>query len=776
MALMITFVVVFTKGTVADLKQVARESLGVLATKSAAEINERFASIATLSLVLRDNVEYSLEHDRNPTSAELASYGPSPLHPSVYCTTYNYGGAAIYIPGYSGSVTDNATIEKYVWRTAYADQILQQLCQNDPMIVQTWIITHTDVTRLYPFIPLHEIMGPDVYVTTSIVYTIVDNKNNPSRTVQWTPPYVDYVGSGWTVSCISPADVSSVMEASCGIDITTGIIVDKVLNLEILWGGYAVLLDGQGVVLALPEKGRNQWRLHGNNSYSQIILTDTFQNDDWNVNKRNDTQAIAQALTLPDGVKVVDFNGVTTVMAWSEITETSWHLLIFVSQDDLYAEAYSRRRFLIWLSCLFAVLMSTVLAALMVWVYRQNRKMSQEVSGPLLDIDEMISTINHGQYVLDPPSFHVREFTRTALFLSSMASQLNKMVSNLEALNNSYSRFLPQKCLDQLGKPSVLQVNKGDAIEMNMTIMFADIRNFTNIAEKLSPELTFKLVNKYANEVNPIIVNHKGFVDKYLGDAVMALFPVPSSHAVLCAIEMQEQLAILRHSSEMPALSMLNIGIGVHTGKVILGTIGDDHRMDVTVISDAVNTASRLENLTKLFQAHILTSYDSIKELDDTGFTHHRYIGQMRVKGKDIPMLIHEVLDNADPLFEIKHATRDELKSAISDYEVGEFSSCLNKLNSLLCINKNINPNTNYNSYNDEHIPGSTASTPCPTPKTSKSSQLSDPFVIHTQPASPTQDPVCLVYHRTCAKYLEQGPPKSWDHVSPLTLDFTDKF
>lgn len=141
-----------------------------------------------------------------------------------------------------------------------------------------------------------------------------------------------------------------------------------------------------------------------------------------------------------------------------------------------------------------------------------------------------------------------------------------------------------------------------------MAVLFTDIRGFTNFSEKLEPEKVFIFINKYLEQMEPIIQKYDGFIDKFIGDAIMALFP-NENKALLAGIEM------IFASSQvyLPDKSTLEIGIGIHSGELILGTIGSPSRLDTTVIGDTVNLASRIENLNKEYGTKLLVSEEVIK-------------------------------------------------------------------------------------------------------------------------------------------------------------------
>ncbi|MBK9500790.1 MAG: adenylate/guanylate cyclase domain-containing protein [Leptospiraceae bacterium] len=163
----------------------------------------------------------------------------------------------------------------------------------------------------------------------------------------------------------------------------------------------------------------------------------------------------------------------------------------------------------------------------------------------------------------------------------------------------SYARFVPEQLLRFLGKELITGVQLGDSINKKMAILFSDIRSFTTLSEDMSPEDNFKFLNSYLHAMGPSIRKNNGFIDKYMGDGIMAIFPEGSTDALQSAIEMLDELAEFNRTREKNGKLPIRIGIGIHVGYQMFGIIGDAERLEGTVISDAVNTASRLEGLTK---------------------------------------------------------------------------------------------------------------------------------------------------------------------------------
>ena len=253
----------------------------------------------------------------------------------------------------------------------------------------------------------------------------------------------------------------------------------------------------------------------------------------------------------------------------------------------------------------------------------------------------------------------------------------------LSQISNAYSRFVPREFLDQLGQESILDVKLGDQIQKEMTVMFADVRSFTTLSENLTPEASFQFVNLLLSGLGPIIRNHHGFIDKFMGDGVMALFPDSADDAVNAAIKMQRELHELNQTR--PKNSQVRIGIGIHTGLLMLGTVGEERRMEGTVISDVVNAAARLESLTKIFGSGIIVSEETLKKLRSE--YPHRSLGIVRVKGKRQAVSIYEVFSGVDSFDEIKLQTRELLDEALRQYQRSVLNLALDGFGKVLTIN-----------------------------------------------------------------------------------------
>jgi two-component system sensor histidine kinase ChiS len=245
---------------------------------------------------------------------------------------------------------------------------------------------------------------------------------------------------------------------------------------------------------------------------------------------------------------------------------------------------------------------------------------------------------------------------------------------NLLKINTAFGRFVPREFLRYLEKESAVDVKLGDHTQMEVTIFVSDIRGFTTISEKMTPAENFAFINEYFSIASPTVREYHGFVDRYTGDAIMALFPRQAEDAVNNAIATLKRLRQHGSVGTRHAAS-LQIGIGLHTGNLMLGIVGEKERLQGDIFSDAVNLTNRIEGLCKFYGASIVVSEITLNKLTNRGDYHTRFLGKVQVKGKDVPISLYEVYDgDAEAIIELKLKTKGDFEEGLHRYFDKDFT------------------------------------------------------------------------------------------------------
>ena len=285
----------------------------------------------------------------------------------------------------------------------------------------------------------------------------------------------------------------------------------------------------------------------------------------------------------------------------------------------------------------------------------------------------------------------------TLKLVSSLAGQAApamesaRLFDRQKKLSASFARFVPDPFLHALGQDSVINVRPGQFAKKEMSIYFSDIRSFTTLVEGKSSEENYRFINEYISYMEPCISQHNGFIDKYIGDAIMALFDDGGAdRAVQAAIDSRRTLLEYNKYRAKNGEPPVDNGIGISTGPLMLGTIGSKERVSCSVIGDSVNTAARVESLTKFYRAGILISNLTLESLQDPTKYLLRPIDKVRVKGKRKTVTIYEVMDALDAeIIDLRLATKEDFIAGWKHYQQGEPGDALVAFASALKKDKN---------------------------------------------------------------------------------------
>ncbi len=281
-----------------------------------------------------------------------------------------------------------------------------------------------------------------------------------------------------------------------------------------------------------------------------------------------------------------------------------------------------------------------------------------------------------------------RVFTQMVQTIQAREQELVALNQHLEELLRAYGRFVPHAYLKFLQKKSIVDVQLGDHISKEMAIMFSDIRSFTMLSEKMTPQENFDFINAFLKCVSPEIHRHNGLIVKYLGDGLMAVFPDGVDDAVRAGIAKFKQFWAYNQTRQSKGYPPLNLGIGIHVGHVMMGMIGEANRIEGDALSGNVTLTARLEGLTKYYGVSLLISEDVLQRLHQPERFQVRFLDRAIVKGRTEPVTVYEVLDaEAEPMRSLKIQTRSLFEQGYQQYSASDFAGAQMTFAQILQLN-----------------------------------------------------------------------------------------
>ena len=265
--------------------------------------------------------------------------------------------------------------------------------------------------------------------------------------------------------------------------------------------------------------------------------------------------------------------------------------------------------------------------------------LARSVTRPILDLARRVRRIEAGDYGQAVTVTGQDEIGQLAGSVNTMARGLAEKEKVRDLLGKVVSHEIAEELLSK-----TIALGGEEKI---VTVLFSDIKGFTSLCEAMAPEAVLTLLNRYLSEITEVIEAHRGVVDKYTGDSVMALFGAPlnrpndAHNAIATVLAIQSSIAALNATNRAAGMLEIGAGIGVHTGLVVAGNLGSQNRLNYTVIGDSVNLSARLEGLTRKY--HVPNIVSDATRADAPGFV-YRELDLVRVAGKKEPVRIFEVV------------------------------------------------------------------------------------------------------------------------------------
>ncbi len=360
-------------------------------------------------------------------------------------------------------------------------------------------------------------------------------------------------------------------------------------------------------------------------------------------------------ITLEEAGRVINSNS-GVVILWDETTERLKILAssgnLFFVEEKLYSELRLLSKILLSgqseiITDVSALSQAGVLLPEVRSVIYSALKVNKRTMGAIiLSSNELVQYTAADLKLLTTLALQSSAAIESALLYEKNLREAKEREEAMRLVYEATGKFVPYEFIGSLGHNVITDVRLGDQVEKIVTVLFSDIRDYTSLSEQMSPEENFKFICSFNERMGPAIRRHNGFINQYLGDAIMSIFPRNAEDALSAAIEMQKEVQDLNRIRLSDGQTPIQIGVGMHTGPLIMGITGDENRMDATTISDTVNIASRLESLTKHYSVNIILSDSSLKQIEQKDGFHLRSLGLVQLKGKREAVEIHECFDS----------------------------------------------------------------------------------------------------------------------------------
>lgn len=417
--------------TIKFLSDEAQKELNEISKQQSDVIQQQLSSVSNSTELYRMQMKQALTYSSPLSSedSERLTYSPD----GVYYTTRDKtdGGAAIF---YSGVKPIGENERKKVSNVLVAQDLMRDIQKSQPLAASIYLNTFDSLNIIYPYFDVLSQYASHMDIPSYNFYYEADAAHNPDKKVKWTDAYLDPAGHGWMTSSIAPVYVNDFLEGVVGIDVTIDTITNQILKMEIPWKGYGVLISKDGTILALSEKGEKDWGLTELTTYhySDAILKDTFKPDEFNLYKRSNLSSFAAALSgSKDGFSTIVLNGKSQAVSWATIPETDWKLLVLAPEENIYAKVYEMKNELFQIGTLMIVGLVFFYSIFFFILYFKSKKMSSELSQPLVEINNMVQKIGAGDYYQSSPDFNVLELQESSSHLIDMGNQLGTTNENL---------------------------------------------------------------------------------------------------------------------------------------------------------------------------------------------------------------------------------------------------------------------------------------------------------------------------------------------------------
>lgn len=271
--------------------------------------------------------------------------------------------------------------------------------------------------------------------------------------------------------------------------------------------------------------------------------------------------------------------------------------------------------------------------------------------------------------ILNTLALQTASAIESSLLYEKNLREIQEREAELQRINEASKKFVPHDFIRLLGRESIKDIRLGDQFQKDVTVMFIDIRGYTTFSERMTPQENFTFLNNYIKRVGAVISDHGGIIMSFFGDGILALFLEDRALALQGAVAIQERIKVYNQKRQQQARQPIKIGIGMHYGSLIMGILGDERRQEANLVSDTVNTAARMEGLTKYYGASIIASESVLQDIPVSEGLAHRSLGKVQVKGKKRALEIFDIFQSDQiSILKKKQSTLETFQRGLTKY------------------------------------------------------------------------------------------------------------
>lgn len=536
------------KENIAAVSDISEQFLTDVAIREATSISNELSGISSSTDLFARQTLKALQGNYDPPAEEKQRYARTSY--GGFYTKFDNGTTASF---YSGVVPVGDEQIRKVWKLAALDPLMVDIKNSNKSVSSLYFNSFDSYNRIYPYFQADEQYPAKMDIPSYNFYYEADAKHNPARRAVWTDSYIDPAGHGWMVSSIAPVWNGDKLEGVVGLDVTLDTMIQNLMSLKLPWGGYAILVDREGRILAMPPAGEEDFRLKELTShrYSEAIQSDTFKPDTFNIFKRADTQPLATAMRkMPSGQ--VELNLKTPLQAsFATVAGPDWHLVVLAPTAAIRADANRLRDRLELVGLVMLAGLLLFYVGFFVFLYQRAREMSRRVAAPLGDISSLIRRIGMGDYRQEFAGSEVSELNEVGERLTQTGNQLGDANQRILEQERLLSRALMRQ--RQVNEEQVRFVRMmSHELRTPLSLIDSGAQIINRKAETLTPEDLRARSGKLRNAVQRI----SQLLHKLVDSSVM---DTDQQHAEVTGVHLQP--LVLETASSIVPLGRLRLDI-----------------------------------------------------------------------------------------------------------------------------------------------------------------------------------------------------------------------